>query len=81
MHAELWQRCEKALTDCLVTLSSLVALVNKIKDTTNPKGKGLRWRAKVVVDMSIHGDDLVAFREKIQKSNIALQTMLHTITL
>lgn len=81
MHTELWQRCDEALKDCLVTLSLLEALVNKIKDTTTSKGKGLRWRAKVVVDMSIHGDELVAFKEKIQKSSIALQTMLHTITL
>lgn len=81
VHTELWQRCDEALKDCLVTLSLLEALVNKIKDAASSKGKGLIWRTKVVVDMSIHGDELVAFREKIQKSSIALQTMLHTITL
>lgn len=81
VQPELWQRCDDALKDCLVTLSLLEVLVNKIKDRSSARGKGLRWRARVAVDLSIHGDDLAAFREKVQKSNIALQTMLHTITL
>lgn len=81
VQPELWQRCDDALKDCLVTLSLLEVLVNKIKDTPSAKGKGLRWRARVAVDLSIHGDDLATFRDKIQKSNSALQTMLHTITL
>lgn len=81
VHTELWQRCDEALKDCLVTLSLLEVWVSKIKDTMPSKGKGLIWRTKTVVDLSIHGDELVAFREKIQKSSIALQTMLHTITL
>lgn len=81
VHADLWQRCDEALKDCLVTLTLVEVWVSKIKDAVPLKGKGLRWRTKAVVDMSIHGSELVAFREKIQKSSIALQTMLHTITL
>lgn len=77
---DLWQRCDEALKDCLLTLSSLKALIDRIKDSPSAKGKGLRWRAKAAVDLSMHGNDLAAFREKIHKSNIALQTMLHTIT-
>lgn len=80
VQPELWQRCDEALKDCLVTLSLLETLVNKIKDKTSDKRKGLRWRARVTVDLSIHGDDLAGFREKIHKSNSALQMMLHAIT-
>lgn len=77
---DLWQRCDEALKDCLLTLSSLKVLVDKIKESPPTKGKGLIWRAKAAVDLSVHGNDLASFREKIHKSNIALQTMLHTIT-
>lgn len=77
---DLWQRCDEALKDCLLTLSSLKVVIDKIKDSPPAKGKGLRWRAKAAVDLSVHGDDLAAFREKVHKNNIALQTMLHTIT-
>lgn len=81
VHSELWQRCDEPLTDCLITLTLLEDWVSKIKDALPAKGKALRWRARAAVDMSMHGDELVAFRENVQKSNIALQTMLHTITL
>ncbi|PSR83232.1 hypothetical protein BD289DRAFT_483419 [Coniella lustricola] len=81
LQPDLWQRCDESLKDCIVTLSLLEALVNKIKESAPIKGQGLRWRARVVVDLSIHGDELAEFRERIQKSNMALQTMLHTITL
>lgn len=77
---DLWQRCDEVLKDCLLTLNSLKVLVDKVKDSPPAKGKGLRWRARAMVDLSIHGNDLASFRDKIQKSNIALQTMLHTIT-
>lgn len=77
---DLWQRCDEALKDCLLTLSSLKTLIEKIKDLPPAKGRGFRWRAKAVVDLEVHKDELVSFREKIHKINIALQTMLHTIT-
>lgn len=77
---DLWQRCDEVLKDCFLTLHSLKLLVDKVKDSPPAKGKGLRWRAKAVIDLSVHGNDLASFREKIHKSNIALQTMLHTIT-
>lgn len=77
---DLWQRCDEALKDCLLTLSSLKVLVDKIKDSPPAKSKGFRWRAKAAVDLGVHGNNLASFREKAHKSNIALQTMLHTIT-
>lgn len=74
----LWRQSELALVDCQVTLSELGVLVNKIKDNTRARGFG--WRARAAVDLSVYGPDIATFRDKIHKSNWALQTMLHTIT-
>ncbi|RYP47112.1 hypothetical protein DL768_006786 [Monosporascus sp. mg162] len=75
---DLWRQSELALVDCQVTLTDLAALVEKIKRKAGTKGFG--WRTRVVLDLSIHGSDLTTFRDKIHKSNWALQTMLQTIT-
>ncbi|RYP34024.1 hypothetical protein DL767_004466 [Monosporascus sp. MG133] len=75
---DLWRQSELALIDCQVTLTDLTALVEKIKAKAGKKGFG--WRTRVVLDLSIHGSDLTTFRDKIYKSNWALQTMLQTIT-
>lgn len=81
VEPELWRRCDEALKDCLVTLSLLEGLINNIKDSASAKGRGIIRRAKMAVDLSVHGESLAAFQDKIHRSNIALQTMLHTITL
>lgn len=77
---DLWQRCDEVLKDCLFTLTYLKEFVDKIKDSPPARSMGLRWRAKAAVDLKIYGDDLASFKDKIHKSNIALQTMLHAIT-
>ncbi|KAF7550366.1 hypothetical protein G7Z17_g5783 [Cylindrodendrum hubeiense] len=75
---DLWQQSHVAMTDCKTTLSELAALVDKINDTTRPKG--LVWKTRVVIDLSIHADEITSSRDKIQQSNWALQTVLHTMT-
>lgn len=77
MEDELWKQCELALGDCHVTLNSLGVLVQKIKETV--KVKAWAWRVKAVVNLNVYGSDLAAFRDKVHKSNWALQTMLQTI--
>ncbi|KAI7779519.1 hypothetical protein LA080_000803 [Diaporthe eres] len=74
---DLWKQCELALVDCHVTLNSLGVLVQKIKETVRPKAWA--WRVKAVVNLNVYGGDLAAFRDKVHKSNWALQTMLQTI--
>ncbi|KAG8161794.1 hypothetical protein KVR01_008781 [Diaporthe batatas] len=74
---DLWKQCELALDDCHVTLNSLGVLVQKIKETV--KGKAWAWRVKAVVNLNVYGGELAAFRDKVHKSNWALQTMLQTI--
>lgn len=77
MEDDLWKQCELALVDCHVTLNSLGVLVQKIKETVRPKAWA--WRVKAVVNLNVYGGDLAAFRDKVHKSNWALQTMLQTI--
>ncbi|KAH7310471.1 hypothetical protein B0I35DRAFT_74694 [Stachybotrys elegans] len=73
----LWQQSEIALANCHTTLNELGLVVAKIKDSS--RKKGFAWKARVVLDLSIYGDDLVLYRDKIHQSSSALQTMLHTI--
>lgn len=77
MEDDLWKQCELALDDCHVTLNSLGVLVQKIKETV--RVKAWAWRVKAVVNLNVYGSDLAAFRDKVHKSNWALQTMLQTI--
>ncbi|KAL1882808.1 hypothetical protein Daus18300_000446 [Diaporthe australafricana] len=77
VESELWKQCELALGDCHVTLNSLGVLVQKIKETV--RAKAWAWRVKAVVNLNVYGGDLAAFRDKVHKSNWALQTMLQTI--
>ncbi|KAJ0116789.1 hypothetical protein J7T55_009940 [Diaporthe amygdali] len=74
---DLWKQCELALDDCHVTLNSLGVLVQKIRETV--RSKAWAWRVRAVVNLNVYGGDLAAFRDKVHKSNWALQTMLQTI--
>jgi hypothetical protein len=74
----LWRQSELSLMDCQVTLNELSVLVNKIKENASSRSFG--WRVRAVVDMDLYGGDIATFRDKLHKSNWALQTMLHTIT-
>lgn len=51
--------------------------MQKIKETV--RVKAWAWRVKAVVNLNVYGGDLAAFRDKVHKSNWALQTMLQTI--
>ncbi|KAK7417007.1 hypothetical protein QQZ08_011805 [Neonectria magnoliae] len=78
MEDDLWQQSDVVMADCKATLKELDTLVIKIKDTAQPKGFG--WRTRAVVDLSLHGTAISAFRDKIHQSNWALQTVLHAMT-
>ena len=73
----LWYQSELCLADCHVTLNELSVLVENIKQNTSSKKFG--WRVRAAVDLSIYDPDIVIFRDKIHKSNSALQTLLHAI--
>lgn len=74
----MWQQCDVAISDCNMTLSAMSFMAEKIKGTE--KNRGFVWRAKAVVNWNEHSEDLTAFRDKVRKSHLALQTMLQTIT-
>ncbi|KAH7019801.1 hypothetical protein EDB80DRAFT_207950 [Ilyonectria destructans] len=78
IEEDLWQQSHIAMADCKSTLGELASLVNKINHTAKPKG--LVWKTRAVIDLNVHGVDIAAFRDKIQQSNWALQTVLHTMT-
>ena len=75
---DLWHQSDLCLVDCQVTLNELAGLVHKIKQSTAARRFG--WRLRAVADLSTYGPDIAIFRDKIHKSNWALQTVLHTIT-
>ncbi|KUI57310.1 hypothetical protein VP1G_04587 [Cytospora mali] len=74
----LWQQCDVAISDCNMTLIAMSIMAEKIRGTE--KSRGFVWKTKAVVNWSEHSADLTAFRDKIHKSHLALQTMLQTIT-
>ncbi|RDA86288.1 hypothetical protein CP532_5682 [Ophiocordyceps camponoti-leonardi (nom. inval.)] len=73
----LWHQSEIALVNCQTTLNELSQLVSKIDKSKQTRIFARKIRA--VVDLSIYGDDLVLYRDRLHQSNSALQTMLHTI--
>lgn len=78
---DLWRQSEVAVGDCHITLAGLRILVEKIKDPVKRKTRRFPWRVRATIDMNVYGRDLTAFRNKIHKSNWALQTVLQTLTL
>ncbi|OHE91153.1 hypothetical protein CORC01_13564 [Colletotrichum orchidophilum] len=75
---DLWQQSNIALADCQATLNDLKMLLAKVKKAAGTRTFG--WKFRALFDLTVHGNELVAFQEKIHKSNGALQTILHTIT-
>lgn len=51
--------------------------MQKIEETV--RVKAWAWRVRAVVNLNVYGGDLTTFRDKVHKSNWALQTMLQTI--
>ncbi|KAK4125065.1 hypothetical protein N657DRAFT_679852 [Parathielavia appendiculata] len=75
---DLWHQSELCLVDCQVTLNELAVLVDKVKRKARTRGFG--WKVRAAVDLSVYGPDIAMFRDKLHKSNWALQTLLHTVT-
>jgi hypothetical protein len=70
----MWLQCGVTLEDCKNTLDDIGALVQTI-DVSSRSGGFLR-RAKLAVNLSLHDRDLTASKDKLHKSNWALQTVL-----
>ncbi|RDA91926.1 hypothetical protein CP533_1298 [Ophiocordyceps camponoti-saundersi (nom. inval.)] len=73
---EVYQQGILALRNCELTLSELKAFVDGI---CKMAGSGRLWKFKTAIDLTTHKSKLVEFREKMSRSNAALQTMLHTL--
>ncbi|KAK1538955.1 uncharacterized protein CCOS01_00269 [Colletotrichum costaricense] len=78
VEEDLWQQSNIALADCQATLNDLKMLIAKVKKAAGSRPFG--WKLRAMFDLTLHGNEVVAFQEKIHKSNGALQTILHTIT-
>ncbi|KAK1658472.1 hypothetical protein BDP55DRAFT_682700 [Colletotrichum godetiae] len=79
VEEDLLLQSDIALADCQATLNGLKMLIEKVKRAAGSRTIG--WKIKAMLNLSVNGNELVAFQEKIHKSNGALQTILHTITL
>ncbi|TDZ40513.1 hypothetical protein CTRI78_v010265 [Colletotrichum trifolii] len=77
VEEDLWSQSDSAIDNCEITLNELKVLVGKISDGADSKSFG--WKAKVVIDLSRYGNEISTLRDKIHKSNCALQTILLTI--
>lgn len=74
----LWQQSEIALSSCQTTLNELNVLVAEIRQGA---GKAvLGRRARLAAALTSKAAELQGFRDRIAKSNLALQTILQTIT-
>ena len=74
----LWHQSSLALSDCQITLTELGALVSRIEGVVRERKR--LWRLRTAVDLKFHAAELEACRAKINKSNWALQMILHAIT-
>jgi hypothetical protein len=74
---DLWRQCEVSLVDCKATLAQLELLLSKIM--VPAKRTSLFRGAKVAVDLTRYASDLAGFQEKLNKSNLGLQTMLSVV--
>ncbi|KAK0384143.1 hypothetical protein NLU13_8232 [Sarocladium strictum] len=74
----LWQQSEITLSTCQTTLNELNVLVTEIRQGA---GKAiLGRRARLAATLTTKAAELQGFRDRIAKSNLALQTILQTIT-
>ncbi|PHH88515.1 hypothetical protein CDD83_7437 [Cordyceps sp. RAO-2017] len=73
---DLQEQSEIALRNCYRMMNDLRTFVDRIKQ----EGSVGFWRFRVAIDLSVHSEKLATFRESISKSNAALQTVLHAIT-
>lgn len=74
----LWHQSALALSDCQITLTELSALVSRIERAVRERKR--LWRLRTAVDLKFHASELEGYRAKINKSNWALQMILHAIT-
>lgn len=78
----LWNHSQLALSTCQRTLDELQLLVTNIPSKESPNFKVTTvWKARVAVDLKRHGHKLITYRERVQKSNTALQMLLPMITM
>ncbi|KAF6833045.1 hypothetical protein CPLU01_05841 [Colletotrichum plurivorum] len=72
---DLRREIDQALVNCELTLGELSRLVQKISE----RRKGFAWKSRAALDLSMYETELADHRDKIHKSNWALQTILSTI--
>ncbi|EEY16132.1 conserved hypothetical protein [Verticillium alfalfae VaMs.102] len=77
VEKELWREIDQSLVNCELSLNDLGKLVERIKRHAHTKG--FAWKTRTVADLAVYDGELAAFRDKIHKSNSALQTILSTI--
>lgn len=65
------------LDDCKATLSSLDGMLLEIRESASARNF---WRRpNIQMRLAIHADEIAGFRDKIHKSNCAMQTSLAVV--
>lgn len=75
---DLRELCLSELGNCNEALTDLETLVAKIKKPSRLRTSA-RWKARLAMDLEFHTNQLSVCHEKIQQSNMCLQTILHMI--
>ncbi|OTA68611.1 hypothetical protein K449DRAFT_429478 [Hypoxylon sp. EC38] len=78
IHRELWEQTKIALEDCKATLAGLTRLIQGMNNSA-PSSAIFR-RTKFAIQMQVHAQDVISFRDKIHMSIFSLQTLLQVIT-
>ncbi|KAK4230334.1 hypothetical protein QBC38DRAFT_346034, partial [Podospora fimiseda] len=79
INDDIWRQSLIAVEDCQASLSELEVLVNKFKNGSDLSRSTRLWRLTRItfaISLDSHAADIDHLRNKIHKSNCALQTML-----
>lgn len=75
---DLWRQSRVALTDCDQTLEELAGRIQRIKAPT--RSNTLFRKARIAAEMQLQAREICSFRDKLNMSNLSLQTLLQVIT-
>jgi hypothetical protein len=82
MDEHLWSRMNATIEDCEKTISLLETRLKNIRESSTSRFRlfpGLR--PNIQIKLTWHADEIAGFRDKIHKSNFALQTALHMVNM
>lgn len=74
---DVWKQSRNAISDSKQAIDDLDVLVKRIGGPV--RSNSIFRRGKIAAELHLHTREIVAFRDKIHLSNLALQTLLQVI--